>query len=234
MGVLARKLLVSDAAAPSSLEIAASATWNTNITATTSFSVTLPSGIASGDLLLMFIGVDGSTKGLTHTGWTELGYSTADSEQRYILGRIADGSEGATASFTNSVSESAGANTYRITGNRNGLTTSEIAVSSVVDYTNTTTTADPPSLTPSWGSAENLWFAVVITNDSAITSIVSYPTNYALGQLTNIVGSGGGGSAREAIMSAARLLTASSEDPGVFTWTTARRAGVYTIAVRPA
>jgi hypothetical protein len=182
----------------------------------------------------MFVGLDGSTDRLTHTGWTSLAESTSDSEYRYILGRIADGTEGATASFTSSATESCSANTYLITGNRNGLTSSEIAVSSVVNYTSTTTTADPPSLTPSWGSAENLWFGLVITNDSNITSIVSYPTNYDLGQLTNINGSGGGGNSRQAIMSAARLLTASTEDPGAFTWTTARRAGAYTIAVRPA
>jgi hypothetical protein len=227
MSTLARKLMDGVAAQP--LAIATSATWNTATSESTSFSVTLPSGIASGDLLLMIISVDGSTDGLTHTGWTELAQSTGNSENLLILGRIADGTEGATASFTNSNAENAAANTYRITGNRNGLTSSEIAISAPTVVTSNVTTGNPPSLTPSWGSAENLWIAVCATSDGAITSIVSYPTDYTLGQLTN-TNSGANG---EAIMTAARLLTASTEDPGVFTWTTGRRPTTYTIAVRP-
>ena len=213
------------------LEIASSASWNSNAAAVTSLPITLPSGIQSGDLLLMFLGVDSSTDRLTNTGWTRLATSFDNSEYKYLLGRIADGTEGSTVSFTLSGAEPAGANTYRITGARNGLTTSEIAIAGPVEVTTNTASADPPSLTPSWGAAENLWFAICIINDSAIGAVTAYPTNYDLGQYSNINGSGGG---LGAVLSAARLLNAATEDPSAFTWTTGRRGTAYTLAVRPA
>ena len=228
MATAHRKLMDSGAVA---LQIATTATWNTATADTTTYNVTLPSGIQSGNLLLMFISVDSANDELTRTGWTTLANDgSANSERKYILARIADGTEGATASFTNATAQTASANTYRITGARNGLTSSEIAVSAIVNQTSNVASADPPSLTPSWGSAENLWFAVAFINDSAIGSVTAYPTNYSLGQLSNINGSSASG---QAVLTAARLLSASTEDPSAFTWTTGRRSSAYTVAVRP-
>lgn len=213
--------------------IASSATWDTNSTGgeRTNYSVTLPSGIQSGDMLLMFIGVDGATDVLTHTGWTSLAESTANSEYRYILGRIADGTEGSSASFTSSATEGAAAVTYRITGARNGLTSSEIAISSVVEQNSNVASADPPSLTPSWGSAKTLWIAVTFLQDGAYGGGLVYPLSYNLGQSLALSTSNAAGSA---VFSAGRHLTAATEDPGSFTWSSGRRSGTYTLAVRPA
>jgi hypothetical protein len=229
MSTAARKLMDGVTAQP--LAIATSATYNSASTNQTTHNITLPSGIQSGDLLLMFLSVDGGTDNLTNTGWTRLLTEfTTDSECRYVLGRIATGSEGSTVSFTTTNSEHSAAVTYRITGARNDLTTNAIAVSGSVNTGGNATTVNPPSLTPSWGSATNLWFATAMISDGAITSVVSYPTDYNLGQNATFHSN----SAGQGVLVAARILTASSEDPGAFTWTTARRASAYTIAVRPA
>ena len=228
MATAHRKLMDSGVAAP--LAIGSSSSWNTADATASTYNITLPSGIVSGNLLLMFFSKSNATDDLTNTGWTRLATSNLDSEFKVIFGRIADGTEGSTATFSVTTAARAAANVYRITGNRNGLTSSEIAVSSVVNSGGNATTANPPNLTPSWGSAENLWFAVALINDSATGAFISYSANYSLGQIFNAHGSS---SNSQAIASCARLLTASSEDPGPLTWTTARRSDAYTVAVRP-
>lgn len=110
---------------------------------------------------------------------------------------------------------------------------SGIAVSSVVS--GSTLTPDPPSLTPSWGSNKNIWFAVDWYGDSNTTfgGLTSdYPANYTLNQLFE---KNGGGSTGMLLAIAARMLTAASDDPGVFTHTgAAKGCDAQTIAVKSA
>jgi hypothetical protein len=196
--------------------------------AVNSHAVNLPPNIVAGDLLLMFFVINGGPTVTPASGWTELATSN-NGDTFKIYARIADGSEGATATFTNTGNQRATAVTYRITGARtvSPPTSSEIAVSSAVQAS--TATPDPPSLTPSWGSAENLWIAVTFSTDGGFT-FNSYPTDYTLGQ-QNVQTDGGSGNA---VSVAARLLTATSEDPGTFGTTTSRNRTTHTVAVRPA
>lgn len=227
MGVLARKLLMSDTAP---LSLAASASWNSANATTSSAAVTLPSGIAAGNLLLMFFIKNGTTDDITDpSGWTELASATPNStDLAKIYAKIASGSEGATETVAITSAQRAAAITYRITGNRNGVTSSEIAVSSV-NIDGNTLSPNSPSLTPSWGSAENLWISVGFANDGAFT-FGSYPTNYSLGQQLSQHGT----ASANAVVAAAYLLTASSEDPGAFTISVSSRVwNTYTLAVRP-
>lgn len=210
--------------APASLAIATTNTYS-NAVAATSHPVDLPSGITAGDLLLVFFSSHNTASVTTPSGWTAL-ISKINSDAFYVFAKIADGSEGSTVSVVIPSTRVAAAVSYRITGARNGVTSSEIAVSSAVDAS--TATPDPPSLTPSWGSSENLWIALTFTIDATFT-FSSYPTNYSLGQNNVIVGSGSAGSG---LSVAARLFTATSEDPGVFTTVTARNRSTYTLAVR--
>lgn len=211
------------------LVIAATNTY-AQLTTTNSHPINLPTGITSGNLLLVFAVFNGSPTVTDPSGWTVLAGQAIPTggDILRIYAKIADGSEGATVTVTLSGNQRAHAASYRITGNRNGLTSSEIAVSAPVDAN--TASPDPPNLTPSWGSAENLWIAADLCASSAFT-FSSYPTNYGLGQLN--VQSGNNNNAN-AVTLAARLLTATSEDPGVFTTVTARDRSVYTLAVRPA
>jgi len=92
--------------------------------------------------------------------------------------------------------------------------------------------ADPPSLTPSWGTANTLWIAL----SSAYTTgggggnwsgnITGYPSSYSNG-MAPLFG-------ESSIGSAERQLAAASEDPGAFSWVD----GPYfptaaTVAVQP-
>lgn len=213
------------------LSIVSSSTYNSAGTALNTHSVPMPSSLAAGNLLLLFYtqhGTDGTT---LPSGWTTLFSNTTSSpsDPHYILAKISGGTEG-NQNFIigGGKAQRATAVVYNISGNRNGVTSSEIAVSSEVAETSILT-PNPPSLTPSWGSAENLWIAVSFVNDGSFT-FVSYPTNYTLGQNAQQNGSGTG----NAILIAARLLTASSEDPGVFTISgSTRNFGSLTIAVCP-
>lgn len=80
---------------------------------------------------------------------------------------------------------------------------------------------DPPSLSPSWGSADTLWIA---TNCNYLT-ITAYPTNYtSLGQRGSNVMVG----------SAYRQYASSSDDPSAFTWNYSYYGNAVTIAIQPA
>ncbi len=208
--------------------IATSAEWDTAGVSATSYSITLPSGIATGDLLLIFFSKSNITDDLTHTGWTRIAVVGADSEFKGIFARIADGSEGATATFTVTTSTAAAANAYRVTGASSTL--NDIEISSPVNSGTTATTANPPSLTTPWSTEESLWFSAVFVNDSAIDAFVSHSSGYSLGQIVN---TSGGGASGQAIITSAKLATTGTEDPGVVTWTTARRSDAYTLAIRP-
>ncbi len=210
--------------APASLAIAATSTYSDATGSVTTHPVTLPTGITSGDLLLTFFAGNGSLSITGPSGWTQL-LDKTNTDRYVIWGKIADGSEGSTANYSRASGLNAVAVSYRITGARNGLTTSEIAISTAVDESSAT--PDPPSLTPSWGSSENLWIALTFSKDGGYT-FSSYPTNYSLGQ-NNVQVSTSNGSG---ISVGARLFTATSEDPGVFTTVTARNRSTYTLAVR--
>ena len=66
----------------------------------TSRSVTKPSGVTSGDVLLAIVTHDGSPDVITATGWTELGYSSGTDINAGIYYKIAGGSEGASYTFS--------------------------------------------------------------------------------------------------------------------------------------
>jgi len=239
--VLALCLLVTTAAAsgllidpyrygggspPASLAIAATNSYF-DATGSTTHNVNLPSGIASGNLLMVFCEFNATSTVTDPSGWA-VTLSAVNTDTWRIYSRIANGSEGSTVAVTLSNAQRAACLSYRITGNRNGVTSSEIEVSSAVNAT--TATPDPPSLSPAWGSAENLWFAVAFVSDGNYGPVTAYPTNYSLSQLDQGTTTGGNGGG---VTIGVRLLTASSEDPGTFTTTTSRIRSTYTLAVRP-
>lgn len=211
------------------LAIGSSNTYSNNSGTVASHPVNLPTGISAGNLLLMFFIANGSPTVTDPSGWSLLasGATPGTYDTIRLYGKIASGSEGATETVALSANNRASAITYLVTGNRNGVTSSEIAVSAVNEQ-GSGINHDPPNLTPSWGSEENLWFAIAFCQDGAMTWS-AYPTNYSLGQNAVNTGSGNG----NAVAAAARLLTATSEDPGAFTTVTNRQRSSFTLAVRP-
>lgn len=213
------------------LSIAATNTYTTG-TATTTHPLNLPASISAGDLLLVFANFNGGPTVTDPAGWTViLGNYVGNVDEPRIYAKIASGSEGSTVTVTLNTSQRASAVSYRITGNRNGVTSSEIALSSVANASSTLT-PNPPNLTPSWGSAANLWIAVGFSDSSDLV-LSSYPTNYDLGQNAAIVSPANDNA--NSVLTASRLLTATSEDPGVFTMTAGSEEDwdAFTLAVRP-
>ncbi|MDB5540514.1 MAG: Phage protein [Devosia sp.] len=190
--------------------------------AVTTHAASLPAGITAGDLLIV-IGQGNPSTARTHSasGWTILYDSNSTTDTFFVAYKVASGSEGASVTFTASGNGSYCVNSFRITGYQG---VPEIASALIAS----TTTADPPSLTPSWGSVNTLWIASG-GKRSTTTGVASYPTNYSSNQLL------AGTSAQTAqLASATRNLQAASEDPGVFTFNASTNGAAVTIAVRPA
>jgi len=87
---------------------------------------------------------------------------------------------------------------------------------------------DPPNLTPSYGSEDTTWIA--ISGVDSGRNVDTYPSGYSNQShfRTGLVG----GDAAVAICS--RELAASSEDPGIFDWSSNTSVVSATVAIRPA
>ena len=208
-------------------------TTSLDITQTTSHTVSLPTGVTEGDLLIIFFSGSNYPQGsvTVPTGWTPLVDETSDEND--ITGhyggvwyRTATGTEGSTVSVTSSALKRSAHHAYRISGH-DPDTAPEVAYT--VDDGEVITTPSAPQLTPSWGSAENLWLASAAGSFTDIDA----PTNYTT-QLDNRTDVSTN-HYHAAQISARRTLEASSETPGSFQnldwyyewWITA------TVAVKP-
>jgi len=146
----------------------------------TSYAIPLPSGLSSGDLLLIFITTFSDSAISNLNGTTNL-YSQLNNADSHCLYKTATGSEGSTLTITMSTSEFWGTNTFRIAaGTWQG--TPEFATA-----TGTFSSADPPSLSPSWGTAKTLWIASAHSKAGTVTGV---PTG---GYSSLIVGQDGDG-----------------------------------------
>ncbi|KKN20429.1 hypothetical protein LCGC14_0935660 [marine sediment metagenome] len=187
----------------------------------TEHTVALPAGIVSGELLLVFFSTaSGTSNAVTWpSGWTEY-FEVNQGTNAKLNGayRQADGTEGASITVTTSLGRRSAHSSYRISGAEDPAT--QVPESSTA--TGLSTDGDPPSLTPTGGSKDYLWFAAI--GISADDSAMGAPTNYAnlLNQAT----------ANPSLGSADRSLNAASEDPGTFTSINASWA-VATVAVHP-
>jgi hypothetical protein len=218
--------------------VVAATNTSATTTASTSHTVSLPTGISSGNLLIAMLsgyygsggtGVDISWP----SGWTEFFEQDADSGTLHLAVagayRQADGTEGASITVTTNLSVLAAHNSYRITGAANPATQPPQAAA--VSYTSAGNTIDPPSLTPTGGAKDYLWLAVAGWRRTGV-NYSSGPTNYT----NRIEGNSGGYANGTKLDSFMRSLNASSENPGAITLNSSTpevRAGV-TIAVHPA
>ena len=206
--------------------ISSTATSSKTVQAGTTHSVSLPSGIEDGDLLIIFW-ADANTVNTvptTPTGWTEL-YSGVN-QSRYFIGwyKIADGNEGTVVDVTAGAERSAH-NAYRIAAG----TYQDVPVSGTL-VTNNNTTADPPSLTSGFGAVNTLWLATAHSAGDGNT--IAAPTNY----MNNISGySGAIGNDHARMWSARRDRNIATENPGTFgAYFANRRWGANTVAIMSA
>jgi hypothetical protein len=206
---------------PSLIYIAAQQNTNGGATAVTSMVCNLPSGIVSGDLLIVVLGRSGIAGTVTWpAGWTEIEDQATIRPLAYAY-RIADGTEGSTITVTSSNSRTFSAMAFLI---KNHASSTSAPVDGT-SATGTSTDANPPSVTPSWGSTVNTLYIAVAAWDNN-TSMSSYPANYT--QLTAVFN----GTNRVLLVAAYRVLKGSPEDPGNFVHTVSGAWRTNTIAVR--
>lgn len=199
-------------------------------TAATTHSANYPATVDAGDLLLLLCGFKADPTITTPAGFSSIAggqaSGSAAGNKSGLYGRVADGTEGGgTVSITINQSRRGSAQIIRVTGWYGTLAGVEAA------FVNTsgTTNPNPPSLSPSWGSAQNLFIAGLCTSDDDEYPTAA-PTNY-----TDIsyIQAGGGADVSVTTATALRELEAASDDPGTFTLNESGNSGAYTIAVRP-
>lgn len=205
----------------SALSIAATATTNVNGNSTT-HTLNLPSGIVSGSLVLIYNTVSGgSATTQTISGWTKLfdhgGVGFPNFAAWY---RFCDGSEGSTVSVSLSAARTFSlGRALRLTGHH-ASQAPEVSTRS----TGSTASPDPPSLTPSWGSAANMWIALTGNNQGVLAT--GYPSGYTDNQDTSQNSPPG-------YAMATKIATATSDDAGAFTLaSTPTNTLAFTTAVR--
>lgn len=188
----------------------------------TSHNLNLPATVNAGDLLLLIFAFRDNTSISGLTGFSHIGTSVTSGTDSTIscYAKVAVGNEdGTTISVGIGGSIHCVSQCYRIqTGTWYGSLTGVEAQTTSSDNT------DPPSLTASWGSAENLWIAG-IGQDEAATG--SAPTNY-----TNLTSTASSSSpVGVGMRTARRNNTTATEDPG--TMSSSSAAISITIVVRP-
>lgn len=174
---------------------------------TRSYDVPLPSGIQAGELLLMFILVCASSGRTitTPSGWTQLYHESGGGNARRAgcYYRVATGGEGSTVPVSANSGSQWATTSYRISGYSAVPEASSVASGS-------SSSADPPTLSPSWDAVDTLWIAAV--HHSPFSTEPAPPTNYG-DQITGI-SPAVNQTARTA--TALRYLNAASENPGAF------------------
>jgi hypothetical protein len=185
---------------------------------------------SAGDLLIIAITISGnSIIASPPTGWTALATdidSGAGSRPNmYIYYKVADGSEGSSVTVTSNSSTWSAQLAYVITG---WSGTPECAEDEFGHASGTANTIDPPSLTPSWGSANTLWIVFGACNSATVNS---GPSGYS--GLSTVATTSHGALAM-VITTAWAQIAAASEDPGAFSLSTAVQRVAATVAVKPA
>lgn len=189
-------------------------------TATKEFD--LPTGIQAGDLLVAcWIGRTSGTN-TPPSGWTLLdAVGTSFSTSSRCWYKIADGSESGTVTYTDTGSpHRAGTVCYRISGVDQDNPIEGDWISGI----------DPPSLSPSWGSADTLW----ISSFGKLETLgpVTPPTGYS--NLTVGRFQATSSSNWPSVWTADKTAAAASEDPG--TWIDGGGGSNYssgTFAIQP-
>lgn len=184
-----------------------SATATGDNAASTTRTLTLPSGVASGNLLLGILAVGQAMSYTWPAGWTE--FDGQGGTYTVSLGyRIADGTEGATIDVTSSAAGRASVfQVHRFSGG-----TFSAPQQAGANMSNTDA-YDPPNLAPSWAQTDVTWCAVAGHGNRGSTIAGVYPTNYASNQtetISTLEALGGG------IQFATYDLNAASENPGAY------------------
>lgn len=148
----------------------------TSIDTGTPHTVTLPSGIVAGNLLIILFATREFIDNPTLANWTRIVEANIESDPNgritfAVFTRRADGTEGASVDVTTTFSVDSAHIAYRITGDDGGQSP-EVSLSSFV----VTNTPNPPALTPTDGPKAFLWLTMAVTQKDL--SGGAFPTDY--------------------------------------------------------
>lgn len=208
-------------------------TNSTNVTGTTSHTVSFGTSLTSGQLAVaMFVFKGNGSNGgcgptgppcfTWPTGWTSISSNNQNANVRLeIRYKVSDGTEGSSMSITSTVSGSSVARVWVIaSGSYNGNPVAGTAAGG------TSSSPDPPSLSPSWGSDDNLWIVVngvsTARSTSAFDANLTQTGTQTIGNTTSGSGEGYG----------ERQFTSATYDPTAFTISASTDWLAQTVAVR--
>ena len=174
----------------------------------TSIVLSLPTN-AAGDLLVVWYTKRGTTLTIdTPAGWTKYGNQIYGQSEGAWLCKVSTGGE-ASVTLTSAASSHKAAfggvvssGTFAGVGQIEAATTGSATAS---------TNANPPSLSPTWGSYKTLWLAGCIVGDGT-TLVSGFPfASWQIASRSNTFGAGANGAI------CAEQLEAASNDPAAYT-----------------
>ena len=192
---------------------------------TTTHDVLLPTGISAGDLLLLFMGIDGNpTISGMPGGWNNIMSATTTTLRGEAWYKFAVGGESDFA-YTSSARERSVNRTWRVTGAH----ASSAPEFSATQPTGSATSANFPTATPSWGAEDSLWVCFAALDGSI--SATGYPTNFTDNQFTD---ESGGGVDGAGVGICSQNLNAASLNPDSMTFSASSDFAIRTFVIRPA
>jgi len=203
----------------------------------TSWTLTYPTNLASGDLIIACVATDGDNATVAPTwpaGWVHTRAVAGTAVTLLIAKKLSDGTETGTFTLTLNSNEQGGWRIYRITGWEGTLGTSFAGPGNVnvgaVDAAFTSGASanpDPPNLDPvNWATEDTLWIAAIAVDTSRTISV------YPLADLNTADVSGGANGATLGVCMADSAV--SSLNPSTYTISASDDWVSVTIAVRPA
>jgi hypothetical protein len=201
---------------------------NTEDTATSTHTISYPSGLVTGNLLIGFCAVatTGSSASVTWSaadGWTERVEGNFNGAVGCAAYKEVSGSEGATTSFTTASTYQSAAYILQISGNSPWTFFRSSG--------NAASTNAPNTLSLDMGSsADHLWLsAIFVRNNDVDQYVTTWPSNYTSNQ-NELVSQGGGNQAYMAFCS--RSTTAQTEDPGAYAMFLTQNTSCWTFGVQ--
>ena len=199
---------------------------NETATTTAATTITVPFTQTTNDLVVILL----AAPSVISISSNDEGFTSFVSSGGHAFGlyKVLDGSEGGDVVITLSASVKAAAVSYNIQG-------SDGAAPETSATSGTSTTPDPPSLTPVNGSKDYLWLAFVRQAGEELdddTWCTAAPTDFT-NLLQKTTGTGGAASTNCSAASAERQFTGSVLDPGTFTVAQSLAWRTITISIAP-
>jgi hypothetical protein len=202
---------------------------NTQITNSTSWTISYPATISAGDLLLLVVSRDGTsgTGSVSDAGFGSALYDQSSGASRgLVFVKVATGSETGTFTYAPGANEQGA---WRIAAYQDWYGAISGGVECGGTATGTDNAPNPGSFAPSWGSADNRYRAQMSADDGR-TDVTAYPSGWTINQNSDASGGSGGASLGGASINS----TTSPINPGAFTNDRSDNWVAWVIAIRPA